>query len=191
MSIQSQVRYCQTYRFLCHVHIARIPRLGVLADVFSLARTEASTLCVDSSLSTKGQRNQMSTLENSLSTYIGSTRPSPSVPRPVPSFHPIIFNNLLPTLLSSLAGCAGGGGGVRGRGGPSECRFLADDDDEDDASLWPFSGRGASGWLNSTRLSDARSLYFGNSSFDWLEDPFRATAFWRAISRRLWSLKFF
>lgn len=118
-------------------------------------------------------------------TYIGSTRPSPSVPNPVPSFHPINFNNLLPTLFSSAPGLTGGGGGDGGGGGPST-RFL------------PFplleelgSGRGISGWLCIIRRSEARSLYLGWSACGcWPPCAFclAVLTFSRATSRRLGSL---
>lgn len=56
---------------------------------------------------------------------MGSTRPSPSLPSPEPSVHPIIFNNLFPTFASSFAGAGAeaGGGGVVDEEGPSEERF--------------------------------------------------------------------
>ncbi|THH07258.1 hypothetical protein EW146_g9375 [Bondarzewia mesenterica] len=53
---------------------------------------------------------------------MGSTLPSPSAPNPVPSVHPIIFNSLFPTLVSSCPGLTGGGGGDGGGGGASANR---------------------------------------------------------------------
>ena len=118
--------------------------------------------------------------------YTGSTRPSPSVPRPEPSVQPIIFNNLLPTLFSSLPGARGAGGGEGGGGGPSVNRFFFD-------TVVMFSGNGTSGWLCMIRRSDARSRYLGCSVSAALGvDVFRiASTFWRATSRKFASLKFF
>ena len=118
--------------------------------------------------------------------YIGSTRPSPSVPNPEPSFQPIIFSSLLPTLFSSLPGAGGAGGGEGGGGGPSVYRFFFE------AALI-FSGNGMSGWLCIIRRSEARSRYLGCSASTALKaEVFRApSAFWRATSRKFVSLKFF
>lgn len=55
---------------------------------------------------------------------MGSTLPSPSVPSPVPSFQPIIFKSLFPTLFVSCPGLIGGGGGEGGGGGPSACLLF-------------------------------------------------------------------
>ena len=118
--------------------------------------------------------------------YMGSTLPSPSAPSPVPSFHPIIFSSLLPTLVSSWPGLGGGKGGEGGGGGPSANRRVFRFSSEP-------SGIGTSGWLCMTRRSDARSRYFGCAGeFEILEldaaNAFAALAFSRAMSRKFASL---
>jgi len=115
---------------------------------------------------------------------MGSTRPSPVLPRPVPSFQPMIFSNLLPTLFWSWPGFTGGGGGGSGGGGPSAWLFLP-------GLLLSIAGIGTSGWLCITRRSEARSRYFGNSDGFEASVCRAASAFCRATSRRLASLKFF
>ncbi len=107
--------------------------------------------------------------------YIGSTRPSPLVPKPVPSVHPIILRSLFPTLLVSCPGFRGAGGGVGGLGGPLASRLAIGFD------VCAVSGMGASGWLNNTRRSDARSRYLGACAF---------CTFCRAVSRNAESLRF-
>lgn len=72
---------------------------------------------------------------------MGSTLPSPLVPKPVPSVQPIIFNNLFPTLLSSRPGLRGGGGGLGGFGGPGALRRLLPETPPPE----PDGGTGASG----------------------------------------------
>ena len=115
-----------------------------------------------------------------IGTHTGSTRPSPSIPKPDPSFQPIIFKSLFPTLLSSFPGFTGGGGGVGGRGGPSAVRRCLR------LSSTP-SGSGTSGWLCMIRRSEARSRYFGAEAEALLASA--ALAFPLATSRRFASLK--
>lgn len=115
---------------------------------------------------------------------MGSTLPSPSTPKPVPSFHPIILKSLFPTLLSSCPGFTGGGGGEGGRVGPSAARRCLR------LSSAP-SGSGTSGWLCIIRRSDARSRYFGAEAWVSLASAAAsaALAFPLATSRKFASLK--
>lgn len=97
---------------------------------------------------------------------MGSTRPSPSVPRPVPSFQPIILSSLFPTLLPSSPGLACAGAGA----GSTTLSVSA-----------AFAGSGMSGWLNSTRLSDARSRYRGALAAFFCRAVSRSAAFFRFV----------
>jgi hypothetical protein len=119
-------------------------------------------------------------------THTGSTRPSPSTPKPAPSFQPIILKSLFPTLLSSCPGFTGGGGGGGdgGRVGPSAVRRGLR------LSSTP-SGNGTSGWLCITRRSEARSRYFGAEAGVLLASAAAWVAFTfpLATSRKFGSLK--
>jgi hypothetical protein len=173
------------HRVLNHVDITSVAFL-ILSDLLALAGAQANACSVYRRLPAKTGLQDRGEISSALGgTYTGSTLPSASRPRPVPSFQPIILNSLFPTLLSSCPGFTGGGGGVGGRVGPSAVRLCLR------LSSTP-SGNGTSGWLCMTRRSEARSRYFG------VEAPalFASAAAWaaftfpRATSRRFGSLKF-
>lgn len=170
------------HRVLRHIDITSISFL-VLSYLLSLARAKTNTGSIYCRLAVN--RTAVRIISNQkhrqLYTHMGSTLPSPSTPKPVPSFHPIILKSLFPTLLSSCPGFTGGGGGEGGRVGPSAARRCLR------LSSTP-SGSGTSGWLCIIRRSDARSRYFGAEAWALLTSAV-ALAFPLATSRKFASLK--
>ena len=144
-----------THRVFHHIDITSVAFL-ILSDLLALGGAQANASSIYRRLPVNPSAHQHQRVIISLlgDTHTGSTLPSPSTPRPVPSFQPIILNSLFPTLLSSCPGFTGGGGGVGGRVGPSAVRLCLR------LSSTP-SGNGTSGWLCMIRRSEARSRYLG------------------------------
>ena len=168
------------HRVLRHVDITSISFL-VLSYLLPLARAKTNTGSIYRRLAVNGTTFRIISKTQTSHTHMGSTLPSPSTPKPVPSFHPIILKSLFPTLLSSCPGFTGGGGGEGGRVGPSAARRCLR------LSSAP-SGSGTSGWLCIIRRSDARSRYFGAESWALLVSA-ATLAFPLATSRKFASLK--
>lgn len=126
----------RAYRILRQVDVARVI-VRNLRDILRLRGAQSNTCSIDGRL-TDTDVSKVEARERRENTDIGSTLPSPPVPRPWPSFQPIIFNSLFPTLFSSFPGLSGGGGGEGGGGGPSDLRFAG-------ADTSPGMGRGMSG----------------------------------------------
>lgn len=92
----------RAYRILRQVDVARVI-VRNLRDILRLRGAQSNTCGIDSGL-TDTNVSKVGAHEHRGNTNMGSTLPSPPVPRPWPSFQPIIFNSLFPTLFSSFPG---------------------------------------------------------------------------------------